>query len=188
MAKIIGFLGNKGSGKDTAGNYLVQHHNYKRYAFADPIKEISRHLFSLDDTQLYGGKKNIIDERWNLTPRTIFQRLGTEFGHYTIYNLFPELKKTVNTKQLWVTLFELWLEKNKNEKIVITDVRFGHEIYIIKKYGGEIIKIINPKVKNNDKHSSETELNTLNYDEKIINNKDLTHLFTQINLFVNVPF
>ena len=78
--------------------------------------------------------------------------------------------------------------KNKNEKIVITDVRFGHEIDIIKKYGGEIIKIVNPKLENNDTHSSETELNTLDYDEKIINNKDLNHLFTQIDILVNVPF
>ena len=88
MAKIIGFLGNKGSGKDTAGNYLVKHHNYKRYAFADPIKEIARHLFNLDDTQLYGDKKDMIDERWNLTPRTIFQRLGTEFGHSLFITFF----------------------------------------------------------------------------------------------------
>ena len=71
---------------------------------------------------------------------------------------------------------------------MITDVRFGHEIDIIKKYGGEIIKIINPNVKNYDKHSSETELNTLEYNETIINNKDLTYLFTQIDILVNVPF
>ena len=192
MPRIIGLLGNKGIGKDTSGNYLVEKYGYKRYAFADPIKEISRHLFNLNDAQLYGDKKEEIDERWNLNPRTIFQRIGTEFGQYTIYNIFPELKEKFNTRQLWVYHFNLWLKdeikKNKNINIVITDVRFSHEIKEIKKQGGEIIKISNPKLKNLDKHISEVEIETLKYDDIIINNKDLSNLYKQLDIIAQTPF
>lgn len=192
MVRIIGLLGNKGSGKDTAGNYLVEKYGYKRYAFADPIKEIARHLFNLNDEQLYGGKKEEIDERWNLNPRTIFQRIGTEFGQYTIFNIFPELKEKFNTRQLWTHHFNLWLKdeikKNKNINIVITDVRFAHEIEEIKKQGGEIIKISNPKLKKIDKHISEIEIITLKYDDKILNSKDLNYLYKQLDIIGQTPF
>lgn len=192
MVRIIGLLGNKGSGKDTAGTYLVEKYGYKRYAFADPIKEISRHLFNLNDEQLYGDKKEDIDERWNLKPRTIFQRIGTEFGQYTIFNIFPELKEKFNTRQLWIYHFNLWLKdeikKNKNINIVITDVRFGHEIEEIKKHGGEIIKISNPKLKKFDKHISEIEIITLKYDDKILNSKDLSYLYKQLDIIAQTPF
>tara|TARA_B110001450_G_C17619163_1_gene480477 strand:+ start:67 stop:645 length:579 start_codon:yes stop_codon:yes gene_type:complete len=192
MVRIIGLLGNKCSGKDTAGNYLVEKYGYKRYAFADPIKEIARHLFNLSDVQLYGNKKEEIDERWNLKPRTIFQRLGTEFGQYTIYNIFPELKEKFNTRQLWIYHFNLWvkeeIKKNKNINIVITDVRFGHEIEEIKKHGGEIIKISNPKLKKFDKHISEIEIKTLKYDDNILNNKDLSYLYKQLDIIAQTPF
>ena len=192
MVRIIGLLGNKRSGKDTAGNYLVEKYGYKRYAFGDPIKEISRHLFNLDDSQLYGDKKEVVDERWNLKPRTIFQRLGTEFGQYTIYNIFPELKTKFNNRQLWVYHFELWLKEeiqnNKNINIVITDVRFKHEIEIIKKYGGDIIKIYNPKLNKTYEHISEIEIKTLKYDDFIINDKDLSYLYKQIDIIAQTPF
>ena len=52
MGKLIGLLGRKQSGKDTLGNYLVDKYNYKRYAFADPIKDILKIMFDLSDKQL----------------------------------------------------------------------------------------------------------------------------------------
>ena len=53
-------------------------------------------MFDLDNEQLYGTKKNIIDIRWNLSPRQIFQRLGTEFGQYILFDIFPELKDKIS--------------------------------------------------------------------------------------------
>jgi 50S ribosomal subunit-associated GTPase HflX len=42
---IIGLSGYAQVGKDTVANILVQHHGYKRVAFADKIREC---LFALD--------------------------------------------------------------------------------------------------------------------------------------------
>ena len=92
--KLIGVIGTKNSGKDTLGSYLVENHGYTRYAFGDPVKQICKHLFSLSDAQLNDRKlKEAVDERWNISPRVMFQKIGTEFGQFEIFKLFPELKK-----------------------------------------------------------------------------------------------
>ena len=51
--KIIGLLGTTHSGKDTAGTYLISKHQFVRYAFGDPVKDICQILFSLSDLQIF---------------------------------------------------------------------------------------------------------------------------------------
>ena len=51
--KIIGFLGNKHSGKDTASRYIIETLLYKKYAFGDPVKDICKVLFCLEDVQKF---------------------------------------------------------------------------------------------------------------------------------------
>jgi len=74
-------------------------------------------MFDLDNEQLYGTKKNIIDIRWNLSPRQIFQRLGTEFGQYILFDIFPELKDKISFRCFWIKHFEIFLENNKDKNI-----------------------------------------------------------------------
>ena len=86
--KIIGFLGKKHSGKDTAGKYMIEKHGFKRYAFGDPVKEICKILFNLTREQLTIPElKETIDKRWGLSPRQMFQRIGTEFGQFNLFKL-----------------------------------------------------------------------------------------------------
>ena len=189
--KIIGLLGTKHSGKDTAGNYLISKHQFVRYAFGDPVKDICQILFSLSDLQLTDpSMKEIVDERWGLRPREMFQRIGTEFGQLGILQLFPELKNKIKYRGLWSRLFEEWLKQQENANIVITDVRFKHEVECIKKYGGTIIKI-NRDTSNNDTHLSETELNLLPddmIDHSIDNNHTLDDLYSQLDTIIYVSF
>jgi hypothetical protein len=86
--ECIGLLGQKGSGKDTLADYLVNNKGFVKYSFATPVKNISKILFNLSDEQLYGNLKEIIDDKLGISPRVIFQRLGTEFGQDLIYKLF----------------------------------------------------------------------------------------------------
>lgn len=194
--KIIGFLGNKQSGKDTAGNYLVNKYNYTRYAFGDPVKQICKNLFSLTDDQLNDNeKKETVDTRWGIKPREMFQRIGTEFGQFGIFSIFPEIKTHIKFRELWTKLFLEWFEKEKqnpdtNNCVVITDVRFKHEIECIKKLGGIIVKI-NRKSNNIDQHSSEQELATFPknlIDYEIDNNNSLVDLYSQLDTIIYVPF
>lgn len=183
MTTILGFLGVKRSGKDTCGEYLKSNYGYERYAFGDPVKEICRNMFNLSEEQLFGDKKEIIDPRWNLTPREMFQRVGTKLGQYDFNNLFPE--SLLKPRTLWIYLFRLWLDKNKPKRVVITDVRFQHEIECIEEMGGDIINIVNPTIKSSDNHLSETEQLDLRGDyKKIINDGTLEDLYSQLDVLL----
>lgn len=186
--EYIGLLGNKGSGKDTLADYLVKEKNFIKYSFANPIKEIAQHLFNLSDEQLNGDLKETIDKRWNLSPRIILQRLGTEFGQYKIYELFPELKNKIPSRKLWLVLFEKFLEDNKDKNIVIADVRFNHEVEYLKRLKFNIIKI-NKNNNKNDSHISETEINLIKDIDYIINNnRSKEDLYAEYEKFIYIPF
>jgi hypothetical protein len=186
--EYIGLLGKKGSGKDTLADYLVKEKNFIKYSFATPIKEIAKHLFNLSDEQLNGYLKDTIDKRWNLSPRIILQRLGTEFGQYKIYELFPELNDIIPSRKLWLVLFDRFLEDNKDKNIVISDVRFNHEVEYLKKLNFNIIKI-NINNNKNDTHISETEINLIkDIDYTINNNSSKDDLYNEYNKFIYIPF
>jgi dephospho-CoA kinase len=194
---IIGFIGNKGAGKDTLADYLVDNYNYIKYNFANPIKDIAEILFDLKYNQLNIDKEQI-DSRWNLSPRTIFQRLGTEFGQDMIYELFPELNDKIKKKHFWLKHFEVFLEKNKNKNIVIADIRFLHEIEFLVNNNNNnnndinkciLIKIVNTK--NNidiDRHISENEISKIDLkhiDFIINNNSSKEELYSKFNNLIN---
>ena len=184
---IIGLLGKKRSGKDTSGNYLIENYNFVKYAFADPVKQICKILFDFSDDQLNGNKKEGVDFRWYLTPRDAFQKIGTEFAQNDIYNYFPRLKERLKDEVIWVKLFRLWHEKNKDKNIVITDVRFPHEIEAIKSLGGKIVKI-NRYTENYDEHISENYIDKIDKNDifyKIDNNYKKEDLYSQIDTLIN---
>jgi hypothetical protein len=185
---LIGFLGKKRSGKDTSGEYLIEKYNFVNYAFADPVKEICRILFDFSDEQLFGNKKEGVDFRWYLTPREAFQKIGTEFAQNDIYNYFPRLKERLKDEVIWVKLFRLWYEKNADKDVVITDVRFPHEIEAIKSLGGKIVKI-NRNCLVNDTHISENYIDSIK-DEDIFYNLDNNYkkedLYSQIDTVINL--
>ena len=181
---IIGICGSKGHGKDTCGDYFVKNYGFIKYNFADPIKDISKILFNLNKDQLYGNKKEIIDKRYNMSPREIYQKLGTEFGQSIIYKLFPNLNRD---KIIWLELCKQFIENQNsigNNNIVICDVRFKHEIDFIKSLNGKIIKV-KKDIENKDKHISETQIN--NYDNDIDyfieNNNNIEDLYNKLYSF-----
>lgn len=180
---IIGFLGQKHSGKDTCAEFLVKNFNFERFAFGDSVKDICRILFGFNDEQLYGNKKEEIDLRLNITPRETFQKIGTEFGQYIIHEILPNLN--IEKRTLWTQILDN-IDKSKN--IVISDVRFQHEINAIKKNGGIIIKINRNTNKNIfNQHSSEQEIHNIsssNIDFFICNDDTLDNLFNQLYLII----
>lgn len=160
-------MGLKGCGKDTCANYIVNNYNYKKYAFATPLKKVVKTLFMFNDDQLYKDKKEIIDPRWNFSPRRAFQFIGTD----VIRNQIDQ--------DYFVKYFEYWL-LNQNQNIVISDVRFVNEAECIKKHGGIIIYVTRHN-SNTDNHVSEQEHLNIQYDYIIYNNGSLEDLYYQID-------
>jgi len=172
---IIGLLGLAGSGKDTCADFLVREHNFVRYAFGDKVKEVARIMFDFNDEQLYGNLKNEIDTRWNITPRECFQIIGTDFGQFYLHEKLPNIN--LSNRELWAKHFEIWYkkeqEKNKDIKVVVSDVRFKHEINSIKKLGGKIINIVRPSINTSKdvyNHLSEQEQQNIKTSDSIIYN------------------
>jgi hypothetical protein len=174
---LLGFLAEKGSGKDTAGDYLVKNYGFKKDSFARPLKDACKILFRLTDNQVDGTikEKETLDKRWDKTPRQILQFVGTE--------LFRDQVR----EDFWIYNFNL--RYDYKESFAVTDVRFQNEVDCIKKLGGYVVKISRPtQNENKDVHSSELEMNNIkNYDFLIVNDGTLDDFYKKIDdVYVNI--
>jgi hypothetical protein len=129
MTKLLGLVGLKQHGKDTAADILVKRYGFSKKAFADLLKRICMEQFDLSHEQVYGDLKEVPDERWRdakgnpRTPRFILQWLGSE-GFRTI------------DPDFWVKA--MLRDIPSNGKTVVCDVRFLNEAEAIIERGGEI--------------------------------------------------
>lgn len=181
---IIGFLGRARSGKDTAADYLVEHHGYTKISFATPIKEICKILFGFNDEQLYGEHKEDDDPNWKVSPRRVMQFIGTDMFRKNMSELLPDIGEN-----FWVhcakVKFQKEIEKNSNFKCVISDVRFQNEIEMINDLGGIVIKLQRDAADNRDskytEHESEKNIDKLiDFGECIKNNGSLEDFYARL--------
>jgi hypothetical protein len=177
---IIGVIGNKRHGKDTIGNYLVSNYGFVRYAFADCMKEMVKIMFLWDERYVNGDLKEVVDFRWGISPRQALQLIGTEFGQIGLCNHVPSFKE-ITGRKVWVKRFKLWYNSiDKKPNVVITDVRFPHELEVLKELNAKTIKVIRPDLISKDLHESEKYVNMLKVDYEIVNNKTIPDLHNKI--------
>lgn len=93
-------MGKARSGKDTCGDHLVSAHGFKRYAFADRLKEIALEMG-------WNGEK---DEK----GRALLQELGTVGRNYD--------------GNMWIRHVTEKIERENPENAVITDCRYKNEL------------------------------------------------------------
>ena len=185
---LIGITGEKFNGKDTVGKWLVEKHGYVRFAFADVLKEACRIIFHFDDDQLYGDKKEIVDDFWLTTPREIFQFVGTDLFRNKMAEVIPHVEKNI-----WIMSVCKKIEKYKKEnpdcKIVITDVRFKNEVDIVKKMGGTMWRI--ERVCDDEHkfatHESEKHIKELVVDNVLKNDSTVEDLYKKIDSILSKP-
>lgn len=175
---IIGFCGQKGAGKDTAGDYLVKKYEFERLSFAAKLKESAAALFGINSS-IWEDLKNKEDARVilevgysnqnmisgqelsNISVREFLQRYGTE-SHRDIFGF-----------NFWVDQAFRNIDLTKNW--VITDVRFANEAIAVHEHKGKVIQITrNGSVK--DSHASEAGLPEPLIDGKIANNGSIKQL------------
>ena len=181
---LIGITGLQGAGKDTIADIIIKQQNGKNYEFekkslAEPIKKISKELFLLSDEQLYSDNKNIIDNRWGITPRKIFQTIGTDIFRNHLNDFFPNLYNFINNESFWINHFKEWYKNNDNKYIIIPDIRFEDEAKMVKNLNGIIIKVIRDSCIN-DEHESEKNIINIKEDFLIYNNFNINILKEKI--------
>jgi hypothetical protein len=142
MTTIIGICGFIGSGKDTAADYLVNFHEFRRDSFAATLKDAVAAVFGWDRELLEGRTKQArewreqVDPWWaerlgmpDLTPRWVLQWWGTEVCRRSFHD------------DIWIASLEARL-RNTKDNIVISDCRFPNEIRAIKNAGGKVIRVV----------------------------------------------
>lgn len=205
---IIGICGLIGAGKDTAADYLVNDHKFRRESFANTLKDAVSQVFGWDRTLLEGRTKEArawreqVDTWWanrlnmpNLTPRLMLQLWGTEVCRSGFHD------------DIWIASLENKL-RNTNDDVVITDCRFPNEIKAIKAADGIVVRVrrepepdwYNAAISANQGpvgnsawslskaklaqlkiHASETSWIGTEFDAVIDNNGTMDHLYLQLN-------
>ena len=137
---IVGLVGLIGSGKDTAADYLVNSHGWRRDSFAAPLKDAVATIFGWDRELLEGRTKEsrawreCADTWWSdrlgfdVTPRHTLQLWGTEVGRNAYHN------------DIWVASLENRIRQTQ-DNVIITDCRFPNEIEVIQRSGGRVFRI-----------------------------------------------
>ena len=203
--QIIGICGFIGSGKDTAADYLVNFHEFRRDSFAATLKDAVAAVFGWNRELLEGRTKAArewreqVDPWWSerlqrpdLTPRLVLQLWGTEVCRRSFHD------------DIWIASLEARL-RNSKDNIVISDCRFPNEIKAIKEAGGKVIwvqrgelpswHIMAGKANNGDAfaaeklkslgiHASETAWVGTNFDYIVDNNGTVDDLYNRIAAIV----
>ena len=154
MSRLIGLVGRRGVGKDTAADYLVARHGFRKQAFARPIKEACALLFQVDPKVFEDRASKETPLRYGLSPRQMAQLVGTDFFRNQVSPTF------------WLDYFQGWYEAHRNEAVVVTDVRFQNEVDLIKQLGGEVWRIVRDPgspLTEADSHISETGIDSLEH-------------------------
>lgn len=174
---LIGLYGYPGVGKDAVASILVDHYDWVRVAFADPMKEM---LLALDPICFWDGEYQYerlsalvrvfgsLDEakRRIKDIRTYLQKLGKEGG------------RDVLGENVWVdaAMRRVDAAYDEGKNIVITDVRFPNELDRIVLAGGTIVRVDRPGYKQLNDHASEQYYDTFVPDYILHNDGDLGEL------------
>lgn len=131
VKQIFAFIGRAGSGKDTFASIIEEQiNNTKKIAFAGEIKkELSRH-YKIDEIHFHDRVlKESFNEKILTTPRKAMQNYGTFIR--SLYGF-----------QYWTNIVkERILNMTDDTTVIVTDVRYPHEVEMLLNLGAKFIFI-----------------------------------------------
>lgn len=184
MRNIIGLAGEKGTGKDTYADYLVEKYGYLKIGFADEIKRMAMNLYGFTPLQMFGPseEREKPDMRYPLghgkgylIPRVALQDLGEAmrqvYEHTWVDKCFQIIDAIESGNYTYdqvtglrpLTVVAGWISAKKPNGYVIPDHRHGNEIDRTRfTHKGLVIRLRNGWIKKSaDTHISETALSKL---------------------------
>lgn len=161
MPLRIAFAGKMQVGKTSAADHLVRRHGFRKYALADPIKEIARDAFGWDGAKDEPGRR-------------LLQEIGSVGRAYD-----PEI---------WLSRLAERLARDGAERSVVDDVRLAREVTFLESLGFTVVRILRPADRittltsdERGRHETETELDAVHVDETIDNRGTLEDLYAAVD-------
>lgn len=175
---IIGFCGPKGSGKDYGYQLLRDLYptrDWKRVAFADPIKNTISKLFamSVDDVNIVKRLDyvELIDRDQHryggISGRDLVRGIGMLMRDYDDNQFNRYVEKVI--------------VDNATTNFAITDIRFDNEFDLIHRLGGVIIRINRPGYQY-DHHITEQSIDKFDY---VIDNTNRADYIKQLSNIID---
>ena len=182
---LIGLVGFKGAGKSVVANALVTDGTdkngtqlWKKGAFAAPLKQGLQAMFGLSEAQLHLAEyKEVVDPRYDVTPRQLMQVVGTDLLRHELVKHFPGIPN------IWVSRMNEFIATAAAQgmNVVVEDVRFPDEVECIRKHGGKLILVTRPPSAESSgggakQHESESYVGALPWDALLVNNGSVSEL------------
>lgn len=184
---IVGLSGYARSGKDSIADILVAHYGFKRFAFADKLREC---VYALNPT-VKGYRQRPVEEWEGLSDEYLFRTVysdvqgvideygwgsykETEFGpaiRELLQRMGTEVGRDIIGENVWVDALD-----KMDGKIVVTDMRFPNEYTKVITGGGNTIRVSRPDIAAVNTHVSETALDHVRMGYDIWNNGTLEDL------------
>jgi hypothetical protein len=154
MTALVGITGRAQHGKDSFGKVLVEEQGYKRYGFADKLKELALYINPLIDVKTrlvfdpvgQDEEEDRVFERGELRLAKLVEDIGWEGAKQ-----YPEVRRFLQelgtgvrdciAENAWVVaLSRQWNEDGK-PNAVITDVRFPNEAAWVRGNDGIMVRV-----------------------------------------------
>jgi hypothetical protein len=165
LPPIIGIVGRSRAGKDTIASIIIElHPEYQIQRLASPLKKAVAALYNFSPTQLEDDTKEVVDTRWNKTPREAIQSLTDYMMSYMGTDFFTR---------------RLYNDSAIPKHMIICDVRYDHDIVEIKKRGGIVIKV-DRSTNMHIKHLFENHVDALVGDFEVHNNGTIDDLRREV--------
>jgi hypothetical protein len=185
---IIGFAGNRGAGKDTAGAYLIKQYGFERRAFADPLK---RSIASLFDIPFWEVDKYKLEDNAYVTLTYKDEEVG--WAPVVALPMFDFLARYANEahKDALGDL-NFWVNQTlpvggfyAGRKIVLTDVRFDEEVERIHLLGGIVVNVKRESATFDKSPHRRWRDDKLDVDCTIENNTNIDDFYSQLDNFLS---
>jgi len=124
--RIIGIAGKARAGKDTIAETIIAEFGYRKYAFADPMKNALKDIFGWSEEHVNGELKEEVDPEFGFSPRAALQ----SFGQGLRDDLDPDV---------WVKAAKVGTQGA--DSFVVPDVRYENEASWIRELGGVIFHV-----------------------------------------------
>lgn len=180
---IVLVVGNKRHGKGSVASCLVKNHGYTELTLAAPVKEAVRMMNPyLAPNVRVSDLDGLTDDEIKATPyadewRRLLMHLGTEVRDQVLVNPY-----------LWCDLCYDKIIASTEVDLVISDVRFVHEVeYFKRKFGVEnvlIVRVYRPTEPVDTSHESEAQVSRIMPNVVIYNDSSLEELCGRVDVMM----